>query len=246
MRIYKSVKVKCILDGEITAFTDGKPNFSIVQRRSLITSQVKIDMMAARYPVCFTAFDILYYKDRQITDLPLMERKELLNQAIIESDRLSIARYIEDNGVEFYNLVAGLELEGVVAKRKDSQYQIGKRTRDWIKFKRLLDDDFVVCGYQQSQTGLSIILGQYRDSDLIYKGHVSSGVSKVDHNRVLQTHKSVCPFSVVPAGSESAVWIRPDLVCTVQWMPRQNRALNQAVFKGLRDDKTPIECLEKE
>ena len=242
--IDKAAKVKCILDGEITVFKDGKPDFSIVQRRSLLSSKVKVDLMAARYPACFTAFDILYYGDHQVTDLPLMERKRLLNQAVSERGRISVSRYIENKGVDFYNLVAGQELEGVVAKRKDSLYHMGKRTKDWIKFKRLLDDDFVVCGYLQKRTGTSIILGQYRGDALVYKGHVSSGMSEADSRRITGIEKNDCPFPVVPTGNDGAVWIRPELVCIVQWMPRVNGALNQPVFKGLRDDKTPIECTE--
>ena len=242
--IYKAAKVKCILDGEITVFKDGKLDFSIVQRRSLLTSKVKVDLMAARYPACFTAFDILYYEDRQVTDLPLMERKKLLSQTVAECDRISVSRYIEEKGVDFYNLVAGQELEGVVAKRKDSLYHMSKRTKEWIKFKRLLDDDFVVCGYLRKRAGTSIILGQYRGDALVYKGHVSSGVPEADYRRITDTEKSNCPFFVVPTGNDGAIWIRPELVCIVQWMPRQNGALNQAVFKGLRDDKAPKECID--
>ena len=241
--IYKAVNVKCILDGEITVFTNGKPDFSIVQRRSLLTNQMKVDLLATRYPACFTAFDILYYNDHQVTDMPLMERKKLLNQAVAENNRISISRYIEGKGVEFYNLVVGQQLEGVVAKRKDSLYHMGKRTKEWIKFKRLLDDDFVVCGYQQKRTGTSIVLGQYKGNDLVYKGNVSSGVSETAYCSILKADKSICPFPVIPKGNEGAIWIRPDLVCIVQWMPRQNGALNQAVFKGLRDDKAPKECV---
>lgn len=138
------------------------------------------------------------------------------------------------------------ELEGIVAKRKDSKYYMGKRTKDWIKFKRLFDDDFVVCGYIQKDLGVSIILGQYRGDRLIYKGHVSSGVSEFDYRKIVSCRRhSDCPFEDVPASHQNAVWLDPVLVGVVQWMPRQNRALNQPVWKGLRDDKAPEECIER-
>jgi bifunctional non-homologous end joining protein LigD len=242
--IHMAVKQNCILDGEVAILVDGKPNFSKVQGRSLMTNKFKIEMAQNKYPASFTAFDILYYKDKQVTDLPLMERRALLQKAVKENERIAISRYIEAQGKALYEAAEKQELEGVVAKRKDSKYYMGKRTKDWIKFKRLLDDDFVVCGYIPKKEGTtSIIIGQYKDGQLIYKGHVALGVSSKDFKKILNHQRSECPFPTMPKGNEDAKWTAPDLVCIVQWMPRENGALNQSVFKGLRDDKMPKECV---
>lgn len=244
--IHKAIKQKCILDGEIAILVDGKPNFSEVQRRSLMSNQFKVEMAMNKHPACFTAFDILYYKDKQVTDLPLMERKALLEKTVKENERLAISRYIEGQGKALYEAAEKQELEGVVAKRKDSKYYMGKRTKEWIKFKRLFDDDFVVCGYILKDKGFSsIVIGQYKDGQLVYKGHVALGVSCDDFQKILKHKRAECPFQIVPKGNEDAQWISPDLVCIVQWMPRENGALNQSVFKGLRDDKSARECREK-
>ena len=86
-----------------------------------MSNPVKIEMTAKKYPACFTAFDILYYEDRQVTNLPLMERKNLLQKAVkSENESFAVSRYIEKNGVAFYELAKQNELEGIVAKRKDS------------------------------------------------------------------------------------------------------------------------------
>ena len=127
--------------------TDGKPDFSIMQRRSLMGDTMKIALAAQKTPVNFCAFDILYRDGELLTGRPLMERRALLEQTVTECERLSISRYIEANGVAFYNLVASQDLEGIVAKLKTSLYHPGKRTKEWIKVKNLKDDDFVVCGY---------------------------------------------------------------------------------------------------
>ena len=244
--INKQVRKRCILDGEIVVINNGKPDFSEIQRRSLMTNKIKIDLASSKLPVSFIAFDILYYNDKQITDMSLMERKESLQAIIEENEKLAVSRYIEKNGIDFYNLTVKENLEGIVAKLKDSKYYIGKRTKDWIKIKNLQDDDFVVCGYILKENNVtSIILGQYSDNELIYKGHVTLGVSTFDFNRINSEQKISYPYiKEIPIGNENAVWIEPNLVCTVKYMTKtQNGGLRQPVFKGLRHDKEPKECV---
>ena len=94
--IHKNVNVRCILDGELAVIKDGKPDFFEIQKRSMMSNPVKIDMAAKKYPACFTAFDILYCEDKQVTDLTLMERKALLQEAVKSEDsRFAVSRFIE-------------------------------------------------------------------------------------------------------------------------------------------------------
>ncbi len=243
--IHRNVNVRCILDGELAVIKDGKPDFFEIQKRSMMSNPVKIDMAAKKYPACFTAFDILYYDDHQIMDLPLTERKELLQKAVqSENSRFAVSRYIEKNGISFYNLAKQQELEGIVAKRKDSKYYLDRRTKDWIKIKYLQDDDFVVLGYVPKENSMnSIILGQYRANELIYKAHVTLGVGGEPFRKIQALDKIACPFSEIPKGNEDAVWVEPKLVCTVKYMMKtESGGLRQPVFKGLREDKAPEEC----
>ena len=120
--IHRQASCRCILDGELAVIKDGKPDFSEIQRRSRMTSRAKIELASRRYPACFTAFDILYDKDRAVNLLPLTERKRLLEEVIhTESARLARSRYIEQNGIAFYRLAEQQELEGIVAKRKEQR-----------------------------------------------------------------------------------------------------------------------------
>lgn len=243
--IHRNVNVRCILDGELAVIKDGKPDFFEIQKRSMMSNPVKIDMAAKKYPACFTAFDILYYDDHQVMDLPLTERKELLQKAVqSENSRFAVSRYIEKNGISFYNLAEQQELEGIVAKRKDSIYYLDRRTKDWIKIKYLQDDDFVVLGYVPKENSMnSIILGQYRANELIYKGHVTLGGGGEPFRKIQALDKVHCPFSEIPKGNENAVWVEPKLVCTVKYMMKtESGGLRQPVFKGLREDKAPKEC----
>ena len=243
--IHRNVNVRCILDGELAVIKDGKPDFFEIQKRSMMSNPVKIDMAAKKYPACFTAFDILYYDDHQVMDLPLTERKELLQKAVqSENSRFAVSRYIEKNGISFYNLAEQQELEGIVAKRKDSKYYLDRRTKDWIKIKYLQDDDFVIMGYFPKENSMnSIILGQYRTNELIYKGHVTLGVGGEPFKKIRALDKIHCPFLEIPKGNENAVWVVPKLVCTVKYMMKtESGGLRQPVFKGLREDKVPEEC----
>lgn len=245
--IHKDVNVRCILDGELAVIKDGRPDFFEIQKRSMMSNPVKIDMAAKKYPACFTAFDILYYENRQVTDLPLTERKELLQKAVIsENGRFAVSRFIEKNGIQFYALAEQQELEGIVAKRKDSKYYFDKRTKDWIKIKYLQDDDFVVLGYVPKENSMnSIILGQYSNGQLVYKGHVTLGVGGEPFRRIKTLNKTDCPFSEIPKGNENAVWVTPELVCTVKYMMKtESGGMRQPVFKGLREDKSPEECID--
>lgn len=245
--LHRHVKKRCILDGELFCLVDGKPDFSTIQRRSLMSNRIRIDLAARQYPASFVAFDILVLGSDPVMDRPLMERKKLLQGAVkSEEARFAVSRYVEEKGIALYEQAAKLGLEGVVAKRRDSVYVQGKRTKDWIKIKNLLDDDFVVCGWLPKENGMiSLVLGQYRDGALIYKGHVTLGVGGRTF-RVIASHpRAEGPPFAVPPNHEEAEWIRPELVCTVKYMERTaSGGLRHAVFKGLRDDKGPEECAE--
>lgn len=244
--IYKQVKKKCILDGEIIIIKDGKPNFQEIQRRALMSNKFRIELASSKYPVSFVAYDILYYSNQQVIHKRLMERKILLEKTIKENERLSISRYIEEKGIDLYNLTVEENLEGIVAKQKNSKYYFDKKTKDWVKIKNLKDDDYVVCGYIEKLSNVvSIILGQYREAELIYKGHVTLGINKEEFNIIANTKKIKVPKFNAPK-NENAIWIEPKLVITVSFMEKmESGSLRQPVFKGLRNDKSANECVEK-
>ena len=241
-QLHRAAKEKCILDGELAILVDGKPAFSEVQRRSQMTNPFKIELAMRKHPACFTAFDLLYFRDRPVMDQPLLERKALLEKAVSENGTLAVSRYVEGTGIALYNLAAARDLEGIVAKRKGSLYYPGKRTKDWIKIKNLKDEDFVICGYEERENGVaSIVLGQYENGSLDDRGRVTLGVSREDFRVISKIPAAAAPFS--GQGGAGTVWIQPVLVCTVRYMEKTaSGMLRQPVFKGLREDKEPREC----
>ncbi len=244
-QMHKQVKKRCILDGELMVMKDGRPDFYEIQKRSLTSNNFKIQLASRQYPANFVAFDILFYDDKDLTLLPLMERKKYLEKAIkAETERFAISRYIQDEGIPLYKLAEQQNLEGIVAKRKDSIYIEGKRTRDWVKIKNLKDEDFVICGYIYEENHMvSIALGQYDNNQLIYKGHVALGVSGENFSRIKKVPQINAPSFPLPYVNENAVWIEPVLVCTVKFMDyTSSGGMRQPVFKGLRFDKAAIDC----
>lgn len=240
---YKQVKERCILDGEIFCMKNGKPDFFEMQRRSLMTNAIKIEFAMKQIPVSFSAFDVLYVGNEQITNRHLLERKAILQEVVTENERFSISRYIADKGIDLYNLTVDQSLEGIVAKRKDSRYYIGKTTKEWLKIKNLKDDDFVICGYIEKENNVvSLVLGAYDQDRLVYQGHVTLGVSNNAFDQIRHVGRAGNPFSDI--SDENAVWIKPILVCIVKYMMRtKDGGLRQPVFKGLRDDKDPHDCI---
>lgn len=249
--LHKQVKNRCILDGELIIVKDGKPDFEAIRNRSLKTNSFKIKLESSQYPATFVAYDCLYYGDCDITLLPLTERRKFLKKIFkTESGRLAVSRiYESDHAESLFEITLKQGLEGIVAKRKESLYFQDVRTKDWLKIKHLQDDDFVVCGYiYKDNNMISLILGQFAENILVYKGHVTLGVSRQAFAEIKEIPViSDPPFDEpVPAGNENAFWLTPKVVCVVKYMYKTDGGrMRQPVFKSLRDDKLPEECIDK-
>lgn len=237
------VNEKCILDGEVFVLKNGITDFYEVQRRSILSDPFKIKLAAKEYPASYVAFDIIYYKNKLVIDLPLMERKELLDKVVEDSAFFCKSQFIEQNGIALFDAAKTQGLEGIVAKRKESQYHFDKRTKNWVKCKVVVAEDFVLCGYLLKTGNMtSFIIGQYDREKLIYKGHVTLGAGLRLLNQYKYTTIESAPFDFVPPGNERAIWLKPELVCIVEYMPSDKEGYRQAVCKGIRDDKLAIDC----
>lgn len=92
----------------------------------------------------------------------------------------------------------------------------------------------------------SFVIGQYDGNELVYKGHITLGASLRKLNEYKYSVINQSPFTQAPQGNDGAIWLAPELVCTVEYMPDDSIKRRQAVLKGIRDDKLPIECQVKE
>lgn len=239
--ICKCVKKRVILDGELVVLTNGKPDFYALQKRSLMGDKFRISLAAKKNPVQFVAYDIIYYDGKDLTDNPLMERKEYLSKAVSEGHNLSVSRWIERNGVAFFQLAKKENLEGIVAKKKDGLYHIGKRTSEWIKIKVMQDEDLLVLGYQLDEDGKvkDLILGYYNEKgELKCRGKVYLGVSKAEQKIIADFAKKNTVKRPWFDKYKNTVWLKPQLVGTAHFMHEtESGGMRQPVWKGLRDDK---------
>ena len=240
--IFKQAKKPCVLDGELVVLNnDGSPNFFALQKRSLMTDPLRIELEASKNKVLFVAYDILQLGKDDLTDLPLLKRKEFLAKNIVENDLLAISRYIVGQGIKLFSLTKDRGLEGIVAKEKNSHYEIGKRSKNWIKVKNLIDEDFLICGFTLDEDNniKDLILGQKNEEGLVYRGKVFLHISKEEQKIItafaLKNQSKKAFFGDI---SGDIIWIKPELVCPVQYMMlTKDGAMRQPVFKGLRDDK---------
>lgn len=146
--IKKLVKNKVIFDGEIIALDQGKPSFSKIQERMHARSQDRIQKLAIANPIQYMAFDIIF-EQKNLIDLPLMERKKVLNQYRDLNCFVKVP-YYENNGIKLFQQVKKRHLEGIVAKLKYGHYYPSCRTADFIKIKNIQREKFYIGGYDDT------------------------------------------------------------------------------------------------
>lgn len=240
--IHQNCHGKCILDGELIVPVKGKPDFYQLQKRTLATNPFRIKLAASRSPAAFVAYDILYLDGKQLTELPLLERKELLTKTVTECQQFSVSRYIEKQGKALFEMAKQQELEGVVGKKMSSLYWFGKRTKEWQKVKWMKDEEFICIGYIPKEQGMtSLVLAKYDGKGRLQViTHVTLGVSRMKLKEG-GVREGRCQLEQIPDGHEHAVWLEP-VVCTIEYMPSDREGYRQPVFKGFREDKVPEEC----
>ena len=200
------------------------------------TDKFKIEIASKRNPIQFVAYDILYYNGKDLTGKPLMERKKILSESIKEGNNLSISRYIEQDGKAFFELVKQQNLEGIVAKKKNGLYYIGKRTREWVKIKVMQDEELLVLGYKPDEKGnvKDLVVGNIQDGKPKCKGTVYLGVNS-EERKIIKNFAEKNKSEPVSAKYKGVVWVKPKLIGTVQYMQETDSgSMRQPVWKGLK------------
>jgi bifunctional non-homologous end joining protein LigD len=240
-----------VLDGEITALDEnGRPCFQCLQ--DYLKANQEADPGQSSAPIIYYVFDILYLDGYGLWSVPLIQRKKLLGRILKDTGIVQPVAYFEDNGPAVYRASIGQGLEGIMAKRKDSLYEPGRRSHSWLKIKATLSDDFVIGGFtpgygNRAHTFGALLLGYYdAGGRLVYAGHVGSGFDDQNLSDLLARMERIvstdCPFTPPPPLHTTATWIHPELVAEVkfaQWT--QDSRLRQPVFLRLREDKMPRE-----
>ncbi len=241
-----------LLDGEAVVLdADGRPNFQRLQRRGLRVRLADVRHAAAASPATLFVFDLLACEGFDLRPLPLARRKEILRRVVPPGDPwLRLSEEIPERGEDLYAAVAGMGLEGIVAKRADSPYRSGY-SADWLKVRVDRSSDFAVAGFEPAgESGLRrlhLAVRAVRDggAGLVYAGTVGTGFRREDESELrarLDPLRRADP-PVPAAAGRGQVWVEPEVVVEVRYKEwTEGGHLRHPVFLRLRDDKTAGEC----
>jgi bifunctional non-homologous end joining protein LigD len=245
-----------VLDGEVVALDEqGRPSFQLLQNAA---------DAARTNTICCYVFDLLELERRDLRKLPAVERKALLAQLLEGQPPGGLLRFsasLEGEPSRLVSEVRKLGLEGLLAKRRDSIYETGRRSSNWQKFRLLSDQEFVIGGYTEPDGTRkhfgALLVGYYEGGKLMFAAKVGTGFSAALlqklHAQFQPLRRKACPFVNLPTASpgrwgagitaakmRSCTWLEPELICQVRFSEWTfEGGLRQPVFLGLRDDKSP-------
>ena len=245
----RALKKRAEVDGEIVCLDEhGLSSFRLLQQRFHITNLDEVQRRMKQYPAYLYLFDILSFDGRDVTALPLAERKEVLKRAVRWSDKIRLTEGTTGKGTKLFNPICRAGGEGIVAKRLASTYRGGQRSEAWLKIKCQQRQEFVIGGFtdpQRSRVGLgALLVGYFKDRKLVYAGKVGTGFDNKTlldlRQRLDRLEQKESPFELgeKPPRLHSVHWVKPELVAEIafsEWT--QNGLLRHPRFEGLRMDK---------
>jgi DNA ligase D-like protein (predicted ligase) len=240
-----------IADGEIVTFKNGITSFAKLQQRMQV-AQPSADLLR-KVPVWIYLFDLIYLGGYDTRHVPLRYRKELLRNTFDFEGALQFTEHRETEGERYYGEACRSGWEGLIAKNAESVY-VSRRTRDWLKFKCIKEEEFVIGGYTEprgSRIGFgALLVGYYRGGKLVFAGKVGTGFDQSTLHRLAdklaRLETPISPFAASTLPRSRAHWVKPKLVAQIaftEWT-REDK-LRHPRFLGLRDDKMPQEVVRE-
>ncbi len=234
-----------VIDGEVVVFNeDGAPDFDALQLYN-----------GHATAIVYCVFDLLWLDGYDLRELPLTTRKELLAALVKDIEIFQVSESFDD-GPGLYQQMLQRNLEGVVAKRKDSPYQPGARNSDWLKTPTRKRQEFVIGGWAESDKNRSfksLLFGAYKKGKLEWIGRSGGGYKQQEMPGILQQLRKLetdhSPFANPVLDSKGAVmhWVKPELVANFEFAAwtRSGRIRKPATFLGFRGDKQPKQVVRE-
>jgi bifunctional non-homologous end joining protein LigD len=246
-----------VLDAEIVALHQGRPDFGRLQNRLGLTKEADVARAAAQIEADVMVFDVIESEGVDVSREPYSERRALLEElATVRTgttsgrSRVQVPPAFEGDVESAVSTSKRLGLEGVVAKRTDSPYRPGRRSRDWIKLPHERTQEVVIVGWRPGNNSLADSIGSLLvavpgdDGGLEYAGRVGTGFTESHRRRIRSLldarARKTAPVDVPKPDANDAHWVRADLVGEVtfsEWT--RTRRLRHPVWRGLRTDKEP-------
>jgi len=233
-----------LVDGEVVALDEsGRVSFNLLQHHR-----------SKAQALVFYAFDVLIHRGRSVLKVPLYFRREVLRRIFedVKAAPIGLSENIEATPTDMIRVAKEFGFEGIIAKRKDSLYESGKRTGAWVKYKVNRGQEFVIGGYTPGNPFDALIVGYYEDDSLLYAAKVRNGFVPSVRREMARQFKGLeldtCPFANLPEKKrtrwalskeemENCVWLKPELVAQIEfteWTPDGH--LRHSKFVGLRED----------
>ena len=243
-----------LVDGEIVALDEsGKVSFNLLQHHR-----------SKAQALVFYAFDVLIYRGRSVVTVPLYFRRQVLRRIFEDSNAapIGLSESIEAGPADLMRVVKEFGFEGIVAKRRDSCYESGKRSGAWVKYKVNRRQEFVIGGYTPGNPFDALIVGYYEGGKLLYAAKVRNGFVPLVRREVANKFKGLgidnCPFANLPENKrtqwaltkeemKNCVWLKPELIARIEFTEwTLDNHLRHSKFVGLREDKEAREVVRED
>lgn len=235
-----SFKHDVIVDGEIAVIDErGKSHFEWLQ-------DVGHDLQGALH---YYVFDILWCDGRDLRNMPLFQRKQILKSVLPKNDIVRYSDHVEAQGLKLFNEMKRQGLEGMVAKRADSPYRENNRGQDWLKVKTHLRQEVVIGGYTEPRGSRkylgALLVGVYDQGEFVYVGHSGGGIGdaqrKTLRDKLAKRERKSSPFTTEPKPNAPVHWVRPELICEMSFSEwTSDGYMRHPTFEGMRvGDKNP-------
>ena len=236
----RALNINAVFDGEIVAVNEkGLADFQLLQNWQT-TRQGTLH---------YYVFDIIWLEGYDLTALPLIERKRILQQIIPpKDDVIKYSDHVLEEGEKFFKVALKGGLEGIMAKKANSKYEIGNRAGTWLKIKVNQRQEVIIAGYTEPRRTRkffgSLLLGVYKENQLIYVGHTGSGFNTKSLEQIYKKLQPLIikqsPFVNPPKANMPATWVKPKLVCEIKFTEwTKDLQARHPIFMGLREDKNP-------
>jgi bifunctional non-homologous end joining protein LigD len=255
-RALTALGMNAVLDGEIVVTNEkGISDFGALQNwRSEADGEL-----------LFYAFDILWMEGYDLTGLPLSERRDILKEHLEVNDIIRISEIFDASGTEFFETAKQMGLEGIIAKKSDSLYDPGARSKEWLKIKSNKRQEMVIGGFTRNDNSSklfsSLLVGVMDKGRLRYTGKIGTGFTEQMQRDMMKQFKpyivKTSPFQHVPdinkpsrfrpdPPNATATWLKPELVCEVSFTEMTaDGVMRHPSFEGMRTDKKAEDVKEE-
>ncbi len=252
----KKWKISAVLDGEIiVANKKGISDFSSLQGwRSEADGELLLFV-----------FDVLWLDGSDLTMYPLIKRKEILKEMMPSIDNVRFSESFTDGATEFFEVARKLQLEGIIAKKENSKYYPGVRSKEWLKIKTGKRQEVIIGGYARNKGSKkpfsSLLAGVHEHGGLQYIGKIGTGFSINLQKEMMNQFKPLIikksPFTITPdinkpsrfrpdPPTATATWLKPELICDVSYAEMtSDGVMRHPSFEGMREDKSPVEVTKE-